>query len=741
MQQGELTAGEKYRVKNDDTLWEIAVKSRPAQGVSVQQTMVGIQALNPDAFINGNINRLKAGSVLRLPTAQEISVSDRQAVGEVASQNRAWRQGDDAVAPQLDATASKPGSSVAATEQPRLSIATGGNTDRAADGAGDIDSKGSQALQNELAVTAEALDKSAREKEELAQNLAHMEEKLATMQRLLELKDDQLASMQANAGDQPEPVAEPSPAVEEKPKPAKPPAPAPEPDSMFSDPLVLGGAAALLLLLAAGVVVMRRRQSDEGDADTIDFIEEEPLADTSLDEISAEETAPFMEEELDTTDDLVAELEQQIAADNAAEAALAAEQEDQEVAAESAPALQAETGDVVAEAEIYIAYGRYQQAIDLLRGAIGKEPNRSDLQVKLLEVCVETRDKPSFQQQFVALQALGDEAAIADVKEMLSTVDGVSDWLNDLPGSMDDFTDEDMDADLLDDGLIAEPAAADIQLDLDDDLDIDLELDGLDLDTDDVDFGSTMETDAVSDADLELHDLGLDESFDETDAGDFAAELDLGELEAEAEEDSFTADKTVQMDAAAIQAELAAQTESTENNLDLDLDGDLDLDSLDDTDLGDLEAEFGEIGDVKADLDIAESELEPLAEELESDTETTTAELEADIDFDDMDFDLEASADNDVPVLAEFDAEPETAEPPPVETDKGFDESVTTPAGSEDDFDFLADTDEVATKLDLARAYIDMGDTEGARDILDEVLQEGNDEQKQEATALVDRIE
>jgi pilus assembly protein FimV len=59
---------------------------------------------------------------------------------------------------------------------------------------------------------------------------------------------------------------------------------------------------------------------------------------------------------------------------------------------------------------------------------------------------------------------------------------------------------------------------------------------------------------------------------------------------------------------------------------------------------------------------------------------------------------------------------------------------------SGDDFDFLADADEVATKLDLARAYIDMGDTDGAKDILDEVLQEGTDTQKQEASGLLSRI-
>jgi len=66
--------------------------------------------------------------------------------------------------------------------------------------------------------------------------------------------------------------------------------------------------------------------------------------------------------------------------------------------------------------------------------------------------------------------------------------------------------------------------------------------------------------------------------------------------------------------------------------------------------------------------------------------------------------------------------------------------SVAAPVLEGDDFDFLADADEVATKLDLARAYIDMGDTDGAKDILDEVLQEGTDTQKQEASTLLTRI-
>ena len=49
--------------------------------------------------------------------------------------------------------------------------------------------------------------------------------------------------------------------------------------------------------------------------------------------------------------------------------------------------------------------------------------------------------------------------------------------------------------------------------------------------------------------------------------------------------------------------------------------------------------------------------------------------------------------------------------------------------------------DEIATKLDLARAYVDMGDSEGAKEILKEVIAEGNDEQKAEAQALIDKAD
>jgi len=58
----------------------------------------------------------------------------------------------------------------------------------------------------------------------------------------------------------------------------------------------------------------------------------------------------------------------------------------------------------------------------------------------------------------------------------------------------------------------------------------------------------------------------------------------------------------------------------------------------------------------------------------------------------------------------------------------------------EEDFEFLGDADENATKLDLAKAYIDMGDAEGARDILGEVIAEGNSAQQAEAKELLAQV-
>ncbi len=73
--------------------------------------------------------------------------------------------------------------------------------------------------------------------------------------------------------------------------------------------------------------------------------------------------------------------------------------------------------------------------------------------------------------------------------------------------------------------------------------------------------------------------------------------------------------------------------------------------------------------------------------------------------------------------------------------DDSLEESAADDDEEEDeDFDFLSDADEAATKLDLARAYFEMGDVDGAKEILEEVLNEGSDEQIKDAKELLEKL-
>ena len=84
-------AGDSYRVKRGDTLWEIANSIKPDDSFSVNQTMIAIFRNNPEAF-DGNINRLKAGQVLSVPTRNQINTLSQESANQVVrTQTRDWR--------------------------------------------------------------------------------------------------------------------------------------------------------------------------------------------------------------------------------------------------------------------------------------------------------------------------------------------------------------------------------------------------------------------------------------------------------------------------------------------------------------------------------------------------------------------------------------------------------------------------------------------------------------------------
>lgn len=184
-------AGSRYMIRRDETLWAIALKGKPAD-TSVHQAMLDIQRMNPAAFIDGNINRIKAGYIIYLPDTGDISSDDvAAAMDEVRQQNQDWRDG----------VASSPGSYSGAS----LRISTEPQDD--ATGADSLESETGSATGSASDVAnLENLERSERDRAEVEDRLAAMEEQVDTLENIVSLKDDKIAALEqalaeANAAD------------------------------------------------------------------------------------------------------------------------------------------------------------------------------------------------------------------------------------------------------------------------------------------------------------------------------------------------------------------------------------------------------------------------------------------------------------------------------------------------------------------------------------------------------------
>ncbi len=191
-------AGNEYKTTANDNLWDIANRARA--GGSVHQAMLAIQELNPQAFIDNNINRMKSGQVLRLPDAQQIqSRTHSAAIAQVNEQTAAWRESRSVAASARQLDASKR-SNAAATP---AKIERSDNLKLVADGSdkggagSDKGSAGNKALLDKLAVAQESLDSTNRENAELKSRIADLQSQLDKLQRLVQLKNDQMAKLQA----------------------------------------------------------------------------------------------------------------------------------------------------------------------------------------------------------------------------------------------------------------------------------------------------------------------------------------------------------------------------------------------------------------------------------------------------------------------------------------------------------------------------------------------------------------
>jgi pilus assembly protein FimV len=193
-----------------DTLSEIALRARSDRSLTVQQVMMALLRANPDAFFQDNINALKAGAVLNIPDASVIAaVSRPEAVALTGRHWALWEQyrghvaGTTGRAPigQVASTgeggdrATSPGSGAAADAELKLLAANTVGTGRERSDAGGDPGQ----LRKELDVAQETLTSQKQEIGELNSKLAESDEIIKLLRRQIDVKDAELAALQARA--------------------------------------------------------------------------------------------------------------------------------------------------------------------------------------------------------------------------------------------------------------------------------------------------------------------------------------------------------------------------------------------------------------------------------------------------------------------------------------------------------------------------------------------------------------
>jgi pilus assembly protein FimV len=793
-----------YRIKSGDTAWSLANAMMPDQSITVEQMMIAMLRSNPESFIGENINGLKRGYILRVPDYNEIvSVNPDEARALVREQAALWRQYQQTQAGGQPSSAmpademggsaySDDGAVVSGEDDAYLEIVSAGSGTSTMSGK-DPTEMSAQELRAELALARERVETERVEKEALQQRIDSLEQNLSDMKGMLSIEDDALSDIQAlgqpaaspTQGEMLEPDkveaaaaemdesiaetddmlaeqrlddaiseeteiadsdmttaedsaeteegesavfldetsadAEPAEETTESAEPMQdevvaedtvtpePPivsqSPADPLSKLLSDPILLAAAGGGLLLILAviGLIIKKRREAAEDseapvamdmNADDLESVADDIAAEAEVESLSDDQSAEHdaaEEFDSDSTKILDSSVEDTIITEDSG-SALAEEDEPRD--------------DVIAEADVYLAYGIYQQAEELLTQAIADNPDRDDYRVKLAETHYASKNAEAFVDVATEIKKrAGDEDTPAWKKVMIMGQDLCADnqmFQGSLVGGLD------VDA--------LAPKAPEMDFDL-----------GLD---------AVEETgEASSDVGLSLDDQPLE--LPEMEQAEDEPEEDLMIAEPVAEIE-FDLSDTGAVEEAPAEDEFSLDIDASELDIDIQEEAEEPVSSEDD--------EIHDVGDIDFGLD----EETPAAEDDEEVAIDLTDEADAlDLDLDDA-FGEEAPGSTtpaepaaEEPVAEEPVAEEPVAEEPVAEAGKVEPSSSFDEMTDEDDFDLssLDDVDEVSTKLDLARAYLDMGDHEGTRGILEEVIAEGNDEQKQEANELMAKLE
>jgi pilus assembly protein FimV len=803
--------GGTYNVQRNDTLSGIATRVQSGTGRStINQTMIALFRANPRAFAGENINRLLAGSVLRVPELADIdAVPAGEASREVARQTEEWSgvprvAGDSEssrlrlVTPAETPTAPTPAPTPAVETAPERTASRPSNATGPAD--------------KRLQVTSP------------------------------ELSSAQQSASQTPSATPPEPAeapvaeaapeAEPAPAPPPKrprPKPAAEEPPAPSFFERIGDFWLVPVLAGLALLVALLFVFLKRRR-EASDLDALDDAYPpmtfeprgerlavggaaqafQPAAPKSRDrdaflvegedDDKFDEPAPVAARRPESPKPRLVEPRPE-----AVEAPAATKRVSADDTLSSETAVRFDQQDALAEADFHMAYGLYDQAADLVKIAISREPARRDLKLKLLEIYFVWGNRDLFLETARDLHQSRDQSAAGEWDKVLIMGKQIAPEDSIFKGGAGathmDLVDVNLEGgeNRVDVDLFAEPGDQAGGLDLefgsgerraprdDSDADLDLLLDEQGLEDEDNEptremdpLARTQETPTIESpmierasqtirervernafnknaadqtAELSLDDLGLDvDSLEQTGSLEQTAALERGmandpraralaktrfddgtvhtlgpdemtqlapslgsydrTLEAPRVEDDTESTGTIYID----QVDLSGNDTVEQQRPDIDATAAMRRSSSLDFDLD------GDSGEESADTVQSTRRSAGLLDSFSEDVfAERTSELRR-IEMpkpDDLDLDVGEA-------LASEDHEPTNKQTVTNEMELSELEPVTM--------------SEVGTKLDLARAYMDMGDPDGARSILEEVLAEGTANQKQEAQRLLDSI-
>ncbi|AKH20250.1 FimV family protein [Sedimenticola thiotaurini] len=414
-------------VQRSETLWVIAGKVFSDAGISRNRAMIGLLRANPDAFRQGNINFLKKGALLRIPTPEEIAaISEAGARVAIKEQMAAWRKGRaTAAAPSPAPMDRKPdprpvqSEVVADPTGTQATVVADGDSQAAQPPApGEAEQEMSASERKQLRVVEpeenwqlgekgeakyparesdklrEAIKDSEQElvavqeiNKDITELRAALESKVEALRKALEEKDAELEKLrqqiaqtgvtpQTGTGDAAMVPAEPTPPGNVST--SAPVTKQPTDSAGWKDEywmILMGAVIAVLLLLL--LLSNRGRKRQEAYRGPKLFEHSDDPVDASSDKLET------------SLDDAVEQAE-------APMSKVATPSQSMEQKTETSPGKSHDIGSILMEADIYLAYRRYSQAEALVQEAMEENPDSFELKAKLLEIYAFRRDKQSF---------------------------------------------------------------------------------------------------------------------------------------------------------------------------------------------------------------------------------------------------------------------------------------------------------------------------------------------------------